>query len=112
MTCGAGIGLLSGAVGVGGGIFLSPLLLFMGWAGTKQTAGVSAAFILANSLAGVAGHLANVKFLPDDIETTAFAAVAGGVIGSHLGSRRFANATLYQLRAVVLVIAGIKFMIV
>ncbi len=109
---GAGIGLLSGAVGVGGGIFLSPLLLFMGWAGTKQTAGVSAMFILVNSIAGMAGHLASVKYLPDDIETMAFAAVAGGAIGSHLGSRRFANATLYQLLAVVLVIAGAKFMIV
>lgn len=108
---GAGIGLLSGAVGVGGGIFLSPLLLFMGWAGTKQTAGVSAAFILVNSLAGIAGHLASVKFLPDDIETMAFAAVAGGVIGSHLGSRRFANPTLYSLLAIVLAVAGLKFMV-
>jgi uncharacterized membrane protein YfcA len=109
---GAGIGLLSGAVGVGGGIFLSPLLLLMGWAGTKQTAGVSAAFILVNSIAGIAGHLASVKFLPDAIYMLSFAAVFGGIIGSSLGSRRFANATLYCLLAVVLVIAGVKFMIV
>ncbi len=109
---GAGIGLLSGMVGVGGGIFLSPLILFMGWAGTKQTAGVSAMFILVNSIAGMAGHLASVKFLPDAIGYWAFAAVLGGVIGSHMGCRRFTNATLYQLLAVVLVIAGVKFMIV
>ncbi len=105
---GAGIGLLSGAVGVGGGIFLSPLLLFMGWAGTKETAGVSAAFILVNSVAGISGNLAGVKFLPDVIYPWAFAAVFGGLIGSSLGSRRFVNATLYRLLAVVLVIAGAK----
>ncbi|MCX9010527.1 MAG: sulfite exporter TauE/SafE family protein [Candidatus Methanoperedens sp.] len=109
---GAVIGLLSGAVGVGGGIFLSPLLLFMGWAKTKQTAGVSAAFILVNSTAGIAGHLASVKFLPDAIYPWAFAAVLGGIIGSHLGSSRFVNATLYRLLAVVLVIAGAKLMLV
>lgn len=112
MLSGAGIGLLSGTVGVGGGIFLSPLILLMGWAGTKQTAGVSAAFILVNSIAGIAGHLTSVKFLPDAIGYWAFAAVLGGVIGSHMGSRRFSNAILYQLLAVVLVIAGAKFMIV
>lgn len=109
---GAVIGLLSGAVGVGGGIFLSPLLLFMGWAKTKQTAGVSAAFILVNSTAGIAGHLASVKFLPDAIYPWAFAAVLGGIIGSHLGSRRLANMMLYRLLAVVLVVAGIKLMLV
>ncbi len=106
---GAGIGLLSGAVGVGGGIFLSPLLLFMGWAKTKQTAGVSAAFILVNSMAGIAGHLASVKYLPDTIYPLTIAAILGGIIGSRLGSRGFANSTLYSLLAVVLVIAGVKF---
>ncbi|CAG0971807.1 hypothetical protein METP3_01534 [Methanosarcinales archaeon] len=109
---GAGIGLLSGAVGVGGGIFLSPLLLFMGWAKTKQTAGVSAAFILVNSIAGIAGHFASLKFLPDAVYLWAIAAVLGGIIGSSLGSRRFVNATLYRLLAVVLVIAGAKLMFV
>jgi uncharacterized membrane protein YfcA len=112
ILAGAGIGLLSGLVGVGGGIFLTPLILFMGWAGTKQTAGVSAMFILVNSIAGIAGHLASVKFLPDDIFILGFAAVLGGTIGSYMGSRRFANATLYQLLAVVLAIAAVKFMIV
>ncbi|MFZ3167128.1 MAG: sulfite exporter TauE/SafE family protein [Candidatus Methanoperedens sp.] len=112
ILAGAGIGLLSGMVGVGGGIFLTPLILFMGWAGTKQTAGVSAMFILVNSIAGIAGHLSSVKFLPDTIYILGFAAVLGGTIGSYMGSRRFANATLYQLLAVVLVIAGVKFMIV
>lgn len=109
---GAGIGLISGTLGVGGGIFLSPLILFMGWAGTKQTAAVSAAFILMNSIAGLGGHLASVKFLPAQIYVFAIAALLGGIIGSGLGSRRLANHTLYSLLAAVLVIAGVKFMLV
>ncbi len=105
---GAGIGLLSGTIGVGGGIFLSPLLLFMGWAQTRQTAGISAAFILVNSIAGIAGQMASVKTLPGDIFLWALAAALGGVIGSGLGSRRLANVTFYRLLAAVLIIAGGK----
>jgi uncharacterized protein len=112
MIIGAGIGLLSGAIGVGGGIFLSPVLLFMGWAKTKQTAGVSAAFILVNSIAGISGHISSMKFLPDAVYPWASAAALGGIIGSSLGSKRFVNATLYRLLAVVLVIAGAKLMFV
>jgi len=112
MISGAGIGLLSGTVGVGGGIFLTPLILLMGWAGTKQTAAVSAAFILLNSIAGLAGHMISVKSLPSEIYFWAFAAMLGGIIGSGFGSRRFSNATLYSLLAVVLVIAGVKFILV
>ncbi len=112
MLSGAGIGLLSGAVGVGGGIFLSPLILFMGWAGTKQTAGVSAAFILMNSIAGLAGHFSSVRFLPSEIYILAFVALLGGIMGSGLGSRRLTNPALYSLLAVVLVIAGVKFILI
>ena len=112
MFLGAVIGLLSGAIGVGGGIFLSPVLLFMGWAKTKETAGISAAFILVNSIAGIFGHLSSVKFLPDAVYPWAIAAVLGGIIGSRLGSRRFVNTTLYRLLAVVLVIAGAKLLFV
>lgn len=112
MIAGAGIGLLSGTVGVGGGIFLTPLILFMGWAGTKQTAAVSAAFILLNSISGLAGHLTSVNSLPSEIYFWAFAAMLGGIIGSGLGSRRLTNTTLYSLLAVVLVIAGVKFILV
>jgi len=107
---GAGIGLLSGLTGVGGGIFLSPLLLFTGWADARQTAGVSAAFILVNSTAGILGHLSGVKSLPDAIPFLACAAVLGGIIGSGLGSRQFSNMTIRRLLALVLVVAGLKFM--
>jgi len=64
---GAGIGFLSGSIGIGGGIFLSPFILLMGWAQPRQTAGVSAAFILVNSVSGLIGHLASIKFIPGDI---------------------------------------------
>ena len=64
VACGAGIGLLSGLTGTGGGIFLSPLLLMMGWAETRQTGGVSAAFILVNSAAGLAGNPGSLGQLP------------------------------------------------
>src|SRR5262249_39514112 len=64
LGCGAVLGFVSGLTGVGGGIFLSPLLLFMGWANFKQTAGTSSAFILLNSTAGLLGHLSSIPSLP------------------------------------------------
>jgi len=106
--CGAGIGLLSGLTGTGGGIFLTPLLLFMGWAETKKSAGVSVAFILVNSIAGIVGHLAKVKGLPDQIVYWVLAAGIGGFVGAELGSRRLGNLALRRLLALVLVIAGFK----
>ncbi len=107
--CGAGIGLLSGLTGVGGGIFLSPLLLFMGWAGPRESAGVSAAFILANSVAGILGYYSKIQFLPHTILIWAIAAVAGGIIGSGLGSQHFSNMTIRRVLASVIAVAGLKF---
>ena len=105
---GVSIGLLSGLTGTGGGIFLSPLLLFAGWAATRQTGGVSAAFILLNSLAGLAGRLTTMGQLPAALPVWALAATAGGLLGASLGSRRLAPARFRQLLALVLVIAGAK----
>ena len=105
---GVGIGLLSGLTGTGGGIFLSPLLLFAGWAETRQTGGVSAAFILVNSLAGLAGRLTTMGELPAALPVWALAALAGGLVGASLGSRRLAPLRFRQLLALVLVIAGVK----
>ncbi|MBI5637270.1 MAG: sulfite exporter TauE/SafE family protein [Nitrospinae bacterium] len=110
---GSGIGLLSGLTGIGGGIFLSPLLLLIGWADPRQTAGISAAFILVNSVAGIGGHLSMMNTLPPSpsLLTWSVAAIAGGLIGSGFGSRHFSNSTLRRILAVVLVIAGLKFLI-
>ncbi|HEY3395390.1 MAG TPA: sulfite exporter TauE/SafE family protein [Lacipirellulaceae bacterium] len=105
---GASIGLLAGLTGVGGGIFLSPLLLLANWATVRQTAGVSVAFILVNSIAGLAGNLASVQYLPPQIPFLALTVAVGGIIGSQLGSRHFAPILLRYLLAVVLVMAGCK----
>jgi uncharacterized membrane protein YfcA len=102
------IGLLSGLTGVGGGIFLSPLLLMMGWAETRVTSGVSAAFILVNSLAGLIGHYSSVSVLPAWLPIWAVAAGAGGWLGAEYGSRKLSGPTLRRLLSVVLVIAGFK----
>lgn len=107
---GAAIGLLSGLTGVGGGIFLSPLLLFLRWAEIRQTAGISAAFIFVNSISGLLGHISTVNSLPKTIPYFAVAAVMGGLTGSWFGSRYFSGRALRRLLAVVLAIAGIKFM--
>lgn len=108
MLWGSIIGLLSGLTGVGGGIFLSPLLLLMGWAETRESAGVSAAFILANSIAGLAGNIATVHKLPHMIVWLIPAAIVGGIVGSELGSRRLNPTALRRLLAVALVIAAVK----
>lgn len=111
LLLGAAIGLLSGLTGVGGGIFLSPLLLFLGWADTRKTAGVSVVFILVNSASGLLGHLASVKNVPHEIVWWAPAALAGGLVGAELGSRHLAPMTMRRLLAVVLVVAGVKMLL-
>jgi hypothetical protein len=82
--------------------------LLANWAQMRETAGVSAAFVLANSIAGLAGNLASVQYLPPQIPVLAVAAGLGGIIGSELGSRRIAPIALRYLLAVVLIIAGCK----
>jgi len=111
LGCGGIIGLLSGLTGVGGGIFLSPLLLALGWADVRKTAGVSVAFILVNSAAGLLGHLASVEKIPHEIVWWAPAALVGGLIGAELGSRRLAPLTMRRLLAVVLAVAGVKMLL-
>jgi len=105
---GAIIGLLSGLVGVGGGIFLTPVLLLTGWAETKKAAGVSAMFILVNSISGILGNYAQVAQLQLNVWSWVIAAIAGGIIGSTLGSRYFDSLYLRRILALVLVIAGVK----
>lgn len=111
MAVGAALGLLAGVTGVGGGIFLSPLLLAAGWAGAKETAAVSAAFILVNSVAGLVGFVAVGGGIPGGIGAWVAAAVIGGFVGSRLGARRLGGPEIRRLLAVVLVVAGIKFLI-
>jgi uncharacterized membrane protein YfcA len=105
---GAGLGLLSGLTGTGGGIFLTPLLLFSHWARAKTAAAVSALFILVNSASGLLGNFSSTKLFPSFAVVLAIAAVIGGTAGSYLGSRRFDAATIKRLLAIVLLIAGLK----
>lgn len=102
------IGFLSGLTGVGGGIFLSPLLLYMGWSETRATSAVTAPFILVNSIAGLLGHLSSVAQLPPNIPLWGLAAVAGGWIGASYGSKRAPTPVLRQLLSIVLIVAGAK----
>jgi uncharacterized membrane protein YfcA len=105
---GAGIGLLSGLTGTGGGIFLSPLLLFLGWCETRRASGVAAVFILCNSLAGLAGSLATVRSLPADLPLFAGAVMLGALVGTTLGTSRLAVPGILKALGVVLGIAGMK----
>lgn len=108
LPVGAGIGLLSGIVGVGGGIFLSPLLILMKWAGAKETAAVSAAFIWVNSAAGLYGHIARKGLNVLQLWPLVVVAFLGGLVGSQLGARKFGNVTLRRVLAVVLALAAFK----
>jgi uncharacterized membrane protein YfcA len=108
---GAGVGLLAGLTGTGGGIFLTPILLFTGWATTRIAAGMSAAFILANSAAGLAGNIVSVRAVPASIPLWVAAVMLGAAIGSSLGTQRLGTPALRRLLAAVLVVAGLKLML-
>ena len=108
---GGGIGLLSGLTGAGGGVLLSPLLLFMGWAEPRGAASLAAVFNLVNSAAALAGNLASVQALPAAIPIWAVAAIAGAGVGTELGSRWLAPATLRRVLGAVLAVAGLKLLL-
>lgn len=101
------IGLLSGLTGTGGGIFLSPILLFAGWSDTRMASGVAAVFILCNSIAGLLGNVAIVKSLPADLPVYAVAVLAGAIIGTTFGIK-FAVPVILKALGAVLIIAGCK----
>jgi len=105
---GAVLGLLAGLTGVGGGIFLSPLLLLLGWADLRTTAATSVVFILANSAAGLAGQLSTIEALPPELGWWVAAVAIGGLLGSWLGARRLPSPALRLILAVVLAVAGVK----
>ncbi|WP_077919601.1 sulfite exporter TauE/SafE family protein [Spirosoma sp. 209] len=102
------IGLLSGMIGIGGGILLSPLMLLFRWARLKEVAATSALFIFVNSLSGFFGLLSK-GYSPDPaVYSWIGAAFAGGVLGGYLGSHRFNVPTLRYLLALSVGVACIK----
>ena len=108
ITLGAAIGLLSGLTGTGGGIFLTPILLFFKWARIREAAAVSVLFILLNSIAGLAGYFSASGLVPSLGLILAAAAIVGGALGSYFGSRRFPAHRISLALAIVLIIAGVK----
>jgi uncharacterized membrane protein YfcA len=108
LAAGLAIGFLSGLTGVGGGIFLSPLLLYMGWAETRATSGIAAPFILVNSIAGLSGQLSVVHQLPPEIIYWGVAVLVGGWLGATYGSSHAPPPVLRRLLALVLIVAGVK----
>src|SRR5438034_7451346 len=108
ISTGAALGFLSGLTGTGGGIFLTPLLLFCQWAHIRQAAAVSALLHWVNSIAGLVGYFTKVHSVPSLGLILAAAAIIGGVVGSNLGSRHFAVRVISLCLATVLLIAGTK----
>ncbi|MDI6808551.1 MAG: sulfite exporter TauE/SafE family protein [Candidatus Eisenbacteria bacterium] len=108
LSIGAGLGLLSGLTGIGGGIFLMPLVILVRWARTRTASAISALFILVNSISGLLGNISSTKHLPSFALPFAAAAILGGSVGSYYGSHRFSPLLIRRLLAVVLTIAGFK----
>jgi uncharacterized membrane protein YfcA len=111
IVIGAAIGYVSGLIGIGGGVFLSPLLILLGWATTKETLGISALFILVNSLAGLAGHLSALPQLSSSTPWLAVAAFVGGLIGSGLAAKKLVPQAIRLLLVVVLFLAAGKLLL-
>jgi uncharacterized protein len=108
LVIGAAIGFLSGLIGIGGGIILSPVLLLLKWTNQKQTAAISALFIFVNSLSGLTGQLTKgIKFSPDMFAYVAIAFIAG-LFGAYFGSLKFKQTILKYVLAIVLMLAAYK----
>ncbi len=111
MASGAAIGFLAGLTGTGGGIFLSPLILFLGWSSTRKTSGIAAVFILLNSMFGLAGNYASVQNLPPQLPLFVAATMIGAVIGTTLGIKFYSASAIKKALSIVLLIAGLKLLL-
>lgn len=108
---GALLGFLSGLTGVGGGVFLSPLMLIYRWAPIRTISGTAAGFILVNSIAGFLGLLSSPTQMIDGMGWWIVAVVTGGLIGAEFGSHRLSPSAIQKLLAGTLLIAGIKLLL-
>jgi uncharacterized membrane protein YfcA len=108
LLIGAAIGFLSGLIGIGGGIILSPVLLFLKWTDQKQTAAISALFIFVNSLAGLAGQFTKGIQFNSTMAGYVLIAFAGGLLGAYLGAIRFKQSLLKNILAIILLLAAAK----
>ena len=108
LLIGAVIGLLSGLIGIGGGIILSPILLFLKWTDQKQTAAISALFIFVNSLSGLAGQMTKGIQFNENMVWYVAIAFTGGLLGAYFGALRFKQDILKNVLALVLLLAVYK----
>ncbi len=109
LSIGAIIGLVSGLIGVGGGIFLSPIIIMANWTTAKNASGIAALFILCNSLAGLAGNMTALNTINFTIIYWIMAVLLGGLSGSYLGTIKFNHKVIITCLFLVLLSAGIKF---
>lgn len=108
IPAGAAIGFLSGFLGIGGGVFLGPLILFLGWAGPRETAAMNSALVLVLSAIGLAAH--GIK---GDVELImvlplAAAALLGGLVGATLAEKKLSASALQRVFAIIILIAALK----
>lgn len=105
---GASIGFVSGVLGIGGGIILSPVILLLGWSNAKTTAGISALFIFVNSAAGLLGKYSTGLEYPNTMPIIILMVIIGGLAGAYFGARKWSNIHIKKLLAAVLFLAAIK----
>ena len=108
VTVGATVGFVSGLTGVGGGVFLAPILISLHWASPKQTAALSAPFILANSAVGLAGAMVIGQAASPETWIYAIAALAGAMIGTTVGLRWLSQTVTRYVLASILATAGLQ----
>jgi uncharacterized protein len=108
LLIGAAIGFLSGLIGIGGGIILSPVILLLNWGDMKKTAAVSALFIFVNSISGLFGFVSNGGNLPVSSGSLIAVALIGGMLGGYFGSKKMNIPMLRNILALVLLIAVVK----
>ncbi len=108
VIAGGVVGLLSGMIGIGGGIILSPILLLLHWTNQKQTAAISAAFIFVNSVAGLGGMITQGISFTSNMMMFIIVAFTGGLLGAYLGSKKFNQNVLKYVLATVLLMASYK----
>jgi uncharacterized membrane protein YfcA len=112
MIIGGVLGFMSGLIGVGGGIFLSPLMILLRWARIREVSGIAAMFILVNSISGLTGHLSSLQHIPDYTPLLAGVALIGGSVGAVCGSRHLPVATILKAMTFMLVLAGGKMFLI
>jgi hypothetical protein len=109
---GSAIGFISGLIGVGGGVFLSPVIFMFNWTSVKNVSGIAALFILVNSVAGLAGHITGISHIDFNIVFWGLAVIIGGMTGSYFGTVRFNNKLIIILLSLVILSAGLKFVFI